>query len=399
MRKILFLGGTALQIPAIQCAKEQGYYTILCDYQPNNPGKNYSDEYHCVSTTDKEAILEVARKREIDGIVAYISDTAAPTAAYVSNKLNLPSNPYESVLILTKKDLFRKFLKEHGFNCPRAESYKSIEEAMSNLGKFHFPLMVKPIDSSGSRGISRIDSIEEFENAFNNAILYSKEKIVIVEEFIEMSHDYQIGGDVFVLNGKLEFCGFLNCHRNNLVNPYIPIGKSFPIFLGEEKLDFIRKELQRLISLLNITMGAFNIEVVFGENGEPFFIEIGPRNGGNLIPDFLKIITGIDFIKATIESSLGNDVINLKSEYKEEFLSIYTLHSAEQGKLVDICFSNKIKDNIIKKVIYKEKGSNIDFFNGGDKTLGYVFFKFNSWEELKNKMDNMSNYITIELSN
>ena len=103
------LGGSMQQIPAIVQAKEKGLYTITCDYLPENPGHKYSDEFHNVSTTDKQAVLELARKLDIDGIVAYASDPAAPTAAYVAQELGLPGNPYESVEILTQKDLFRDF--------------------------------------------------------------------------------------------------------------------------------------------------------------------------------------------------------------------------------------------------------------------------------------------------
>ena len=230
MKKIMFLGAS-WKNSVIKYAKEQGYYTILCDYLPNNPGRNYAHEYYCVSTRDKEAVLTVAKDTNVDGIIGYISDDAALTAAYVANKLNLPTNPYESVLTLVKKDLFRKFLRENGFHCPKAESFKTIEEAKRGLNRFKLPLMVKPIDSSGSKGISRIDSIEELDNAFKYASLHSKLKEVIIEEYIEKSHEYQIGGDVFVKDGKLAFCGFLNCHRNIEANPYVPVGKKLSYFI------------------------------------------------------------------------------------------------------------------------------------------------------------------------
>ena len=114
-KKILFLGAAPSQIPPIKYAKSQGYYVITCDYLPENPGHELADEYHNVSTTDKDAVLELAKKLEIDGIVAYASDPAAPTAAYVAEKMGLPGNPYDSVLILARKDLFRAFLKDNGY--------------------------------------------------------------------------------------------------------------------------------------------------------------------------------------------------------------------------------------------------------------------------------------------
>ena len=113
MKKILLLGGSAQQVIAIETAKRLGYYTILCDFLDDNPGQYAADKFYLESTTDKEKILEIAEKEKIDGILAYASDPAAPTAAYVAEKLGLPGNPYDSVEILCNKDRFRKFLAEN----------------------------------------------------------------------------------------------------------------------------------------------------------------------------------------------------------------------------------------------------------------------------------------------
>ena len=112
MKKILLLGGSRQQVVAIETAKKLGYYTILCDYLSDNPGQNYADKFYLESTTDKEAILKIAEKEKIDGIVAYASDPAAPTAAYVAEKLGLPTNPYESVNILCNKEYVQRIFRK-----------------------------------------------------------------------------------------------------------------------------------------------------------------------------------------------------------------------------------------------------------------------------------------------
>ena len=104
MRKILLLGGSAQQVVAIETAKRLGYYTVLCDYLTDNPGQFVADKFYLVSTTDKDAVFDVAIKENVSGVLAYASDPAAPTAAYVANKLGLPGNPYDSVEILCNKD-------------------------------------------------------------------------------------------------------------------------------------------------------------------------------------------------------------------------------------------------------------------------------------------------------
>lgn len=130
MKKILLLGGSAQQITAIETAQRLGYFTVLCDYLTDNPGQYVADKFYLVSTTDKDAVLEVAEKENINGVLAYASDPAAPTAAYVAEKLELPSNPYQSVETLCNKDMFRQFLAENGFHTPQANGFSTKEEAL-----------------------------------------------------------------------------------------------------------------------------------------------------------------------------------------------------------------------------------------------------------------------------
>ena len=397
MKKIMFLGGSTQQIPAIEYAKTKDYYTVLCDYLPDNPGQYVADEFYCTSTTDKEAILSVAKRTNIDGIVAYASDPAAPTAAYVGEQLNLPSNPYESVLILSKKDLFRKFLSENGFNCPKARSFKDVNEAKSSLDVFEFPIIVKPIDSSGSKGVSRVDSESEFEQAFNLALDNSRDKTIIVEEFIERAHPCMIGGDAFVIDGKIAFTGYLNSHRNLELNPYVPIGTSYPLFMDEDKKRQIHDEVQKVIDLLGIKMGALNLELMFDKNDNLYIIEIGPRNGGNMIPDLLEMATGVNLIEATVESSLGNFNFKIEELDNKSFYSTYVLHSSKSGNLKGIYYKDSIKANIIKEILYKNIGDKVEVFNGANKALGILFLKYDGIEDLKYKMNNMDEFIKIEV--
>jgi biotin carboxylase len=395
MKRLLLLGGSTQQVPAIEYANKQGYYTILCDYLPDNPGQYHADRFYCVSTTDKEAILEVAQTEKVDGIVAYASDPAAPTAAYVAEKIALPTNPYKSVEILAYKDKFREFLIANNFNCPRAQSFATYEIAKQSIHKFTFPVMVKPIDSSGSKGVKKVESLDKLEEAFIIAWDQSRGKHVIIEEFITMDHKYMIGGDCFVLNGKVAFWGLLNCHRDYNVNPLVPVGKSYPIQVTEERIQKIKKEVQRLVDLLEINFGGFNLEIMFDNRDELYIIEMGPRNGGNMIPDLLYIITGVDLIGATVEAAMGNYNIDFNYAKKESYFATHNLHTSKNGVFKDVVFEEEIEKRIIKKVIYKEKGDPVQFFDGANKAIGIVFLKFDSMEEMLDMMDHSDNWIHV----
>ena len=167
--------------------------------------------------------------------------------------------------------------------------------------------------------------------------------------------------------------------------------------MGEDKLIIARKELQKVIDLLNIKMGVLNIEVLFDKNGKPYIIEMAARNGGNMISQLLEMVTGIDFVKVTVEAAINNNKIELKDTQAKQYYSTYYLHTLEKGKFKEIIFADEIQGNIIQKVINKKYGDELDVFEGLDKTIGIIFLKFNSSEELKFKMKDIKQYINIQM--
>lgn len=279
-KKILLLGGSAQQLVAIRSAKCMGLYTVLCDYLPDNPGQYEADKYYDTSTTDIEAIYEIAKNEQVDGILAYASDPAALPAAIVAERLNLPTNPSESVAILGVKHLFRDFLQKNGFACPRYYTFSpniETEELKVKIRDFSFPIIIKPTDSSGSKGVTKLTNMKGFERAITHAINYSRNKILIVEEFIERGFPDIIGGDVFVWNGKIVLYGEMSCLRDNSGRGLIPIGKKRPSGLNQLQTRRVRDELQRIVSLLDIHFGEMNIEIILDRNDNVHFLELGPR--------------------------------------------------------------------------------------------------------------------------
>lgn len=397
MKKILLLGGSAQQIIAIKLAKKKGYYTVLCDYLSDNPGQYHADEFYCVSTTDKDAILEVATNTEVDGVVAYASDPAAPTAAYVAEKLGLPTNPYKSIETLAYKDKFREFLQENNFNCPKAQGFSSLENAKKQMFYFTYPLMVKPIDSSGSKGVTMVEKPENFEDAYKTALEKSRGQRIIIEEFIEKDHEFMIGGDCFVLNGQVVYWGLLNCYRNPLLNPLVPIGKSYPLQISKSRIRKVKEEIQRVIDNLDIKFGGFNLEVMVDKNDNVFLIEMGPRSGGNMIPDFLGIIHDIDLVEVTVETAMGNYDFLMTQKYNDGYYATYNLHTDKNGPFEEVQYKNGIEEKIIKEVIYKKKGDNVQYFDGANKAIGIIFLKFNSQEEQVDFLEKPTKWIEVQL--
>lgn len=396
-KRILFLGGAPSQIPPIEYAKSQGYYVITCDYLPTNPGHLLADQYHNISTTDKEGVLKLARRLKIDGIVAYASDPAAPTAAYVAEKLGLPGNPYNSVLTLARKDLFRAFLKEHGFNVPKSKSFYTKEEAAPWLNEVSYPLFIKPVDSSGSKGVTEINSIEEFDKAFDYALEFSREKKVVIEEKI-VKQGYQVAGDGFIVDGQLVFRCWADEHFDKLCNGLVPIGQTFPTSHSETLLEEAHKETQRLLTLLDMKTGALNFDFMFSEDGKFYFLELGPRNGGCLIPEVIRYATNIDLIKATVDAALGLDCSYVKQVPVEGFWSSYMVHSTKNGKFKELQISERAQQMIVEEDLYTDLNTEVNVFSGSNDTMGMMILKYPDMDTMLDMVDNMEHDIFVEVN-
>ncbi len=398
MKKILMLGGSMQQIPAIRAAKAMGLYTVTCDYLPENPGHQYADEYYNVSTTDMEAVLELAKKLQIDGIVAYASDPAAPTAAYVSEKMGLPGNPYKSVDILTHKDKFRTFLAEYGFCTPQAGGYDSYEQAAADISRFRFPVMVKPVDSSGSKGVVKITEPSQLRAAVEEAMSYSRSKRIVVEEFIQKK-GYQISGDGFSVDGKLVFTSYGNeLYSGNGTREYVALGEFWPSLLSDELKNKVDNELQKLITALGMKTSAYNIEVILDEKDDVYILELGPRNGGSYIPQLIKYATGVDLIDYTLRAAVGMDCSDLKMAPTRGCYSNYMIYSTESGSFDGIWFDEDFKkNNLLDVYCTYNPGDQVTAYQNTAHSLGTILFKADSVEEMIRLTSDIHKYYRVKV--
>lgn len=404
MKKLLLLGGSAQQVIAIKKAKELGLYTVLCDYLPDNPGQYEADKFYQISTVDMEAVLEVAKEEKVDGVLAYASDPAAPTAAYVAEQLGLPGNPFRSVDILCNKEKFRKFLKENYFSTPEAKGYSDLNRAMEDLGVgvFRFPVIVKPVDSSGSKGVGRIDSfaVETVREKLEHAMSFSRSKAIIVEEFVEKL-GYQIAGDGLSVDGKLVFRCFANDHFNpHCVNPFVPISASFPYNMPEDVQNKIHDEIQRLISLLEMKTTTYNFDLRIDKDYNVFLMEVAPRSGGNYIPQVIRYATGVDLAACSVRAAVGEPIELPDDASKAEgFWAYYAVHSNRDGILDRVVIDENIeKNNIVENHIIAKPGDLIRAFTGANTTLGILLMKFDGMEQMLHMMDYSTEWIQVEVT-
>lgn len=308
--------------------------------------------------------------------------------------MGLPTNPYDSVVKLTRKDYIRPFMEEHGFNVPKGKGFDDYDDAFLFFKSIKKPAMVKPVDASGSKGVTKVYDDIAFDIAFQKAMEYSLSKMIIVEEFIERD-GYQIAGDGFLVNGELRFAGLMNEHFDKLCNPLVPIGESYPSILPDNLKEKARLEIQRLMTLLGMKSGALNLDFIVDKAGDVYILEIGPRNGGNLITDAIKIAIDVDLAEYTIRNAVGEDCSDLKIKPVKQYVSSYVIHSLENGSFESLWISDDIKDDIIQYDLFEEYGTKIHRFENGGFGVGAALIKHKSIDEMLYRMDHMEEFIKV----
>ena len=400
MKKILLLGGSLQQIKAIETAKKLGLFTVLCDYLEDNPGQYHADKFYQISTTDKEAVLDVARTEKIDCIIAYASDPAAPTAAYVAEQMHLPGNPYRSVEILCDKEKFRNFQRENGFFAPRGCAYSDVSEALRDIedGRFAFPAIVKPVDSSGSKGVSKIENIESVEAKLINAMSFSRKGRIILEEMVDTC-GRQIVGDGFSVNGKLIFSYFADHHFDERCrNPFVPVSGSFPCSLSPEMLRRVNEEIQRLLSMLDMRTAAYTFEVRIDHDQNIYLMEAAPRNGGNFIPEVIRYSCGLDLIEYSVRGAMGENITVESLREPQGFYSYYVVHSIMDGVLDHVEINPEVRrKHVIEEHILSRPGENVYAFTGANRGIETLLMKFENMDQMQYMTEHSEEWVNVVL--
>ena len=396
-KKLMLLGGLRYLKPVIDAAHKQGYYVITADYLPNNIAHKWSDEYCNVSIIDKEAVLKEAQRLQIDGIMSFACDPGVVAASYVQNKMGLPSfGPFESVEILQNKDKFRMFLQKNGFNVPQAKGFDSVESAMEEIYWYPWPVIVKPTDAAGSKGVTRVDKAEDLKPALEYAMEHSISGHIIVEEFID-KQGCSSDTDSFSEDGKLKFVSF--CAQRfdaEATNPYTPAAYSWPSTFTKEQEEYLTSEIQRLITLLNLKTCVYNIEVRVAPNGKPYIMELTPRGGGNRLCEMLRYATGVDMITAITRAMVGDPILEPieQKPYNGHWAEII-LHADNDGVFDHLEISKELPAEIVEEDLWVVKGDKVEGFVGANNAMGTLVLKFQTAEELEKAITNQRSWLKV----
>ena len=392
-KKLLLLGGSNYLLPVIREAHALGIHVITCDYLPGNIAHSFSDEYRNVSIIDKEAVLAAARELGIDGVMSFACDPGVVTAAYVAEKLGLPfQGPYESVSILQDKGRFRAFLTEHGFNVPWAKRYTDPEEALSDAKDFRYPMIVKPVDSAGSKGVTRIDDAGSLPAAIGHALSFSIGKAFIIEQFIQQ-RGFSSDTDCFSVDGELVFCSFDEQRFDREAeNPYTPAAYTWPSTMPAEIQKELRGEIQRLLRLLNMQTGVYNIETRQGTDGRAYIMEVSPRGGGNRLCEVLEMASGTKLVQNAVRAAVGLPVEEMHDPVYRGHWAEIILHSGEDGVFEELWIDPALQSSVAQIDLWVKPGDRVERFSGANKAVGTLVMNFPDRESLEKYMDDDSWY-------
>ena len=395
-KKLLLLGGAHYLRPVIREAHALGLYVITCDYLPDNTAHKLSDQYLNISILDKDKVLDAAKELQIDGVMSFACDPGVVTAAYVAEKLGLPyPASYESTCILQDKGRFRAFLRDNGFTVPWAHSYTDKQAALHDAKSFTWPCIVKPVDCAGSKGVRRVDSSFELEAAIDYALDFSHSAAFIIEQFITQ-RGYSSDTDCFVKDGVLCYCSFDEQRFDREAeNPYTPAAYSWPSSMPQEIQAELKSELQRLMTLLGITTGVFNIETRQGTDGRAYIMECTPRGGGNRLSEVLEMATGTKLVQNAVRAAVGLPVDDMSDPvYKGHWAEII-LHSRQAGIYQSVQIAPEVMPFVVQEDYWVSPGEEIERFSGANKAIGTLVLNFPDRETLEKYMSDDSWYQVI----
>ena len=399
MKKLMLLGGLRYLLPVIEEAHKLGVYVITADFLPNNTAHKYSDEYCNVSIIDKDAVLKAAQELKIDGILSHAVDPGVVSAAYVAEKMGLPFQcSYEAACILQDKSLFRRFLAEHGFNCPKAKGYDNTEDALKDVDYFNWPVIVKPVDSAGSKGVTKVEDKADLQKAIETALSASLSKHFVIEDFLDKV-GAQSSADIFTVDGKLVYPAYSDqLFDKEAANPYTPAIEIWPASMEQMFQDDLTVQLQRLFTLLGVKSGIYNVESRVCSDGKAYIMEVSPRGGGNRIAELQDMATGQKLIQNEIKKALGMPLDNITAPEYDGIWCNYILHTNKSGVFETIDINPEFQKKHVRDIgLIVKPGDKVIPFTGANNSLGTLFLRFETREELENSLNNPTSWMQIKL--
>lgn len=388
---LLVAGGGYADIPLIRAGKRLGYHVVTSGNRVNDIGHQYSDEVRLADFSDADAILSLARELRIDAICAACNDFSALTAAYVAEQLGLPGHESTEVAqLIHHKDRYRDFAHKLGIPSPRAvgcEDLASVEKAILQLC---FPLIIKPVDLTGGKGITRVDCREDAIQAAQKAFSISKSKRIVVEEFITGSRH---GFSAILRGGRVVF--YFADDESYHLSPYLVSAASTPTSCRPESLDRLVEYSETIAQTLRLVDGIFHIQFIEPEVGDPVIIEICRRAPGDLYVELVRHATGAPYSEWIVAASCGRNIPEVRHMPVRRSLTRHCLMADREGIFAGFDFDPEIEKKIVDRMIWAKEGDQI--VDAMTHKFGIVFVEHANHEEMIKQVGQLQTLLGAKL--
>lgn len=387
MKKVMVLGAGIYQVPLIKTARRMGLYTIVISIQGNYPGFKFADKVYYVDTTDYKKIIEIAREEAIDGIATAGTDVAVITVGKVCDELGLCGLSGKAAEIASNKRLMKERYEQYGVRTARFRMAPlKLEEVKGIVTELKYPLIFKAVDTSGSRGIMRVNCEEEIVEAFEIVKKATKTEYFIIEEFLVGE---EFGAQAFVRNGNLEF---VLPHGDYVFvgDTGVPVGHFAPYNIGEDVYADTVTQLAKAVNAMELDNCAINADFIL-VNNKCYVLEIGGRSGATCLAELTSIYYDFDYYEKMLLSCLGENVSFLSEKAIPNASKL--LISEKTGVIKEIINTNKDIEDIKDIQFDYQIGDSVRKFQVGPDRIGHVITKGETLEDavqlLNSTMDNI----------
>ncbi len=370
-RTVLIVGAGIGQVPAIEAARRLGWRSVAVDRSSTAPGMALADRAYAVDIVDLEGVLAVARDEKVDGAMTMQSDLPVPTIGYVNQALGLAGVDVEVAATCSRKDLARLRWEAAGVPQPPFAVARDLDEALVAVGRVGIPCVVKATDSSGSRGVVKVDHEAELGEAVREASKYLRSGPLLIEGFVP---GIEVGAQTFSVAGK---CELVLLHNDQVSAPpyMVPTGHSYPFEGRGVDEDELKRVIAGAVEALGIRDGPANVDVILTEDGQPMLLEIGARIGATCLPELTTVFTGIDWVEASLRSAVGErPVLGAPARHA---CAALILEAPADGVLDRFVVAGWVNDHpdVLELGLSAQPGDEVNLLRKGTDRIGHVLVK------------------------
>lgn len=388
-KKVLITGGGHAELPLIASAQSLGYYVISTGNNFNGPGHIASDAYVPGDFSDREFVLSLAKDLGVCGIISGCNDFAYLSTAYACEKLGLPGHDsYETSCHVHHKNEFRDAMESAGIRTPgkhRCEKVSDIDDAINEMG---LPIVIKPVDLTGGKGVVVCNSCEQAKAAFENAIKITREGFIIAEEYIDGTNH---GATCLIKNGKVVF--HMEDREQYGSNKYLVAGAATPSLLPQSIIDELISQIEKVSQYLGLCDGLFHVQFIVDKQG-PVLIDPCRRTPGDLYILLAFYTTEVDYAMQIVRAELG---LGIDDHYDmaHNIIARECILPDKSGHIKNIIIDDEVTSHKVSSYVWAEIGDEVE--DSMKYRGGIIVTKFASVEEQQRFLDEYCLHCRIEV--